>query len=301
MPTTSNNVDCFAETVSSGGGLSTDFGLAYFGDGTDGNVTITNLTTATREQHYNNLTITSTGTLKVAGYRIFVRGTLTIEAGGSINDDGVTATGPTGAAGVLPKNYLGGGFGGGGSGATNGIGNIGSGSGGNSSLNDLGGVPAGGAGGAGGANAGGNGGSASQPTPWQKWQSQAFWGAAKIMTTNGTERFNGGAGGGGGGSNNASANGGGGGTGGGVVWVAAKTVSNAGRISANGGQGGPGTGTAGAGGGGGGGGGGAVALVTQSTAYGLLQANGGTGGIGFGGGITGVTGARGCVAVLVLA
>ncbi len=181
----------FPDSSGSSGGssLSANFAAGYFGDGTDGNVTITTTVTPTREMNYNNLTITGTGALKVNGHRIFVKGLLTIEAGGSINDDGLAATGPTGSPTVFGKNYLGGGMGGGGAGGTNGLGNIGSGSGGNSSLNDLGGVPAGGAGGAGGANAGGNGGSASQPIPGQKWHTQAFWGTAKIMTSTGTERF----------------------------------------------------------------------------------------------------------------
>jgi len=57
-----------------------------FGDGSDGDVTISAPTTLTRDMVYNNLTVSST--LDTAGYRIFVLGTLTVTNGGSISRNG---------------------------------------------------------------------------------------------------------------------------------------------------------------------------------------------------------------------
>ena len=88
MPTTSNNTDCFATTVGGSGGFSSFYGDGLFGDGSDGDATITNTTTLLKETYYNNLTISGSGVLKPAGFRFFVKGTLTIDAGCSINDDG---------------------------------------------------------------------------------------------------------------------------------------------------------------------------------------------------------------------
>jgi hypothetical protein len=90
MPITSNNVDAFLDNVL--GPSSFDF---LYGIGVSGSATIAGTTTLTSEAHYTDLTITSTGILKPAGYRIFVSGTLTIDAGGSINDDGGNASGST--------------------------------------------------------------------------------------------------------------------------------------------------------------------------------------------------------------
>lgn len=48
-----------------------------FGDGSDGDVTITTTVTLSRDMFYNNLTINTGGQLKPNGYKIFVRGTFT--------------------------------------------------------------------------------------------------------------------------------------------------------------------------------------------------------------------------------
>ena len=66
-----------------------------WGDGSDGNVTISSNTTLTVEKAYNNLTIDATFTLTLAGFPIFVRGTLTWN--GSIG----TGTGGAGGAGQV--------------------------------------------------------------------------------------------------------------------------------------------------------------------------------------------------------
>jgi hypothetical protein len=280
--------------------VSLAFGAGYFGDGVDGDATIVGTTTLSKETYYNNLTISSTGVLKPNGYRIFVKGTLTIAAGGSINDDGNGGTGGTGATLLSARNYLGGGGGAGGNGGINAVGSAGGGSGGNSSTNDLGAIPAGGAGGAGGANAGGVGGGAAGPAQGQRWSGQSWALAGRFANGTSFGLWNGGSGGGGGGSNNLLATGGGGGSGAGIVWLSARYIANSGRISANGGKGADGTGTAGDSGGGGGGGGGLVLVVTQSPNYGIVQATGGGSGIAFGAGAAGTVGAIGSTTVLVL-
>lgn len=55
-----------------------------YGDGSDGNVTISVDTTITRDMYYNNLTINDTFTLITGGYRVFVKGTLTQVGSGKI-------------------------------------------------------------------------------------------------------------------------------------------------------------------------------------------------------------------------
>ena len=297
-----NGVDAFASSNAfGGGGLSAGYGNGLFGDGLEGNATIVGTTTLTKETYYNNLTIGATGVLKPAGFRIFVKGTLTIDAGGSINDDGGNATLGTGGTILNSRQTLGAAGGAGGNGGTNAAGSPGGGPGGNSSLNDAGLAPIGGAGGAGGINGGGSAGAAAQPIQGQRWQGTAWQQQARFSNGTATASFNGGSGGGGGGSNNANAVGGGGGGGAGSVWLAAKTIINNGRISANGGKGANGSGTAGDAGGGGGGGGGNVCIGTLSiTGTGTVEALGGGVGTGFGAGAPGVVGRIGSTNIVVL-
>jgi len=74
----------------------------YFGDGSDGDVTISGATTLTRDMYYENLTINASQTLSTGGYRIFVRDTLTINSGAAIQNsapgNGNTAA-PSGTVG----------------------------------------------------------------------------------------------------------------------------------------------------------------------------------------------------------
>lgn len=49
----------------------------FYGDGSDGDVTISSNTTLTRDMFYNDLTVNATFTLNTGSYRIFVKGTLT--------------------------------------------------------------------------------------------------------------------------------------------------------------------------------------------------------------------------------
>jgi len=68
-----------------------------FGDGSDGNVTISTNTTLTRTMYYNTLTVNNGVTLITAGYAVFVKGTLTNN--GVISNDGTAASGATDGVG----------------------------------------------------------------------------------------------------------------------------------------------------------------------------------------------------------
>ena len=245
-----------------------------FGDGSDGDVTISANTTLTRDMYYNNLTIDSTKILTTAGYRIFVKGTLTNN--GTISNSGSDAVaGAAGAAGAA--GYYNGGNDGGSS--DNNGGNAG-----NPSL--------GGAGGAGGG--GGTGGTVTAPSATLGGFRHYI--AAVTMrstTTAGTHSAISGGAGGGGGLTSGSAGGGGGG-GGGVLMVAAKIIDNSsGIIKSNGGDGADGVG--GDAGGGGGGGGGVVVIIYNSLTLGTETASGGTKGLKSGAGADGVDGSAGLV------
>ena len=315
MAGATTGVDVFGPDITGGTSLSGQFLTAYFGDASDGDFTVSVSFTAAREMHYNNLIIPTGTVYKPNGHRIFVAGTLTIQAGASFNDDGLNSTSNAGATGLGSRNYLGG-FGGqgGNSFALTAI-NFGNGTAGtgatNTSLNNVGQQPVGGKGGdvTLRANVGGAGGTASQTTPSQKWNGRAGFDA----------RWSGGvfgsAGGGGGGAINVTAYtsgtflGGGGGSGGGAVWISAKSILNLGRISANGGKGFDGFLAVGSAecSGGGGGAGGVLAIITSTpfASLGLVQAAGGAGGtgvwnVGTGVGMAGATGNSGSVFILIL-
>lgn len=78
--------------------------IQFFGDGSDGNVTITTPTSLDRDRFYNNLTISgATGLLQTNGYRVFVAGTLDVTAAvaGAIshnNSNGAAASGANGSS-----------------------------------------------------------------------------------------------------------------------------------------------------------------------------------------------------------
>ena len=76
-------------------------GNIIYGDGSAGDVTITGgTTTLVADTYYDNLTVDGTGILDTDGYRVFVRGTLTVETGGIIRNNGLSSTTGTGAAGA---------------------------------------------------------------------------------------------------------------------------------------------------------------------------------------------------------
>ena len=268
----------------------TEFFTQAFGSGLDGNLTVLDgvvfTLTSSRDFQYNNITIQGSGSIKPAGSRIFCKGTLTISASGSINDDGDSgsSTGVAGAA-LGARGFLCGAAGGGATGrVTLGVGATAVGVTG-MSLNDNGVAPAGGAGGTGGGGAQAGGAAVIGTLAFASQTVHSCWqhgrpifgvvaaGNASVAFGTGIGGSSGGNGGGGG------VYSGGGGAGGGIVWLCAKTIVNAGRISANGGGGGAAVG--GNNGGGGGGSGGIVIIITTTPAAaigGTITANGGNGG-----------------------
>jgi hypothetical protein len=266
-----------------------------YGSGADGDVSIPGVVTLIRDMHYNNLSLGAGRIINTAGFRVFVRGTLTMAAGAVIRHNGGNGTtGDGGGAGGItaPDGTVRGGFHSGDGSVV--AGNVG----GNATASGGG---AGGAGGAG-VNAGGAGGTATAPTPAQGGPTAAnvvLSGSnaaqAALAGTSVATLIGGGAGGGGGGGNGAADSGGGGGGAGGVVVVAARNILGTGTIESNGGVGGAGSAVGNAGGGGGGGGGFVVTISNANLpATVTVQALGGAGGIGgAGGGVAGVAGAVG--------
>jgi hypothetical protein len=289
--------------LSSSTSLPTGFMDAFYGNGLDGDLLVTGSYTITRESYYNNLTIQGGGEVKPNGYKIYVKNTLTINASGSLNDDGTDSTGQSGGAGIARKNFLlvlssVGGAGGANSAGSNG-GAVGVGAG---VLNNSGLSPVGGTGGrpAPGTGTPGNGGTinGSAQNIWGSWMVGVVPAAAATSTT--CTSWTGGSGGGGAASSGVGAVGGGGGGGAGMVWLAAKTINNSGRISANGGMGGPASGSGNAGSGGGGGGGNVVVIThTPVSLAGIIQANGGSSSTTvIGTGTTGSAGVSGPICVI---
>ncbi len=289
----------------------------FFGSGSDGDVTIAAPTTLTRPMFYNNLTVNAA--LTVAGHGIYVKGTLTIGAAGTIIAPGTAAaTGAAGAGGVGGVSGFGGsgaaagytiggsvfGEGGGGGFGDGGTAPNGSGAPGGASpflYARLGGI--GGASGAGGTSggAGGAGAASEASATFLKIESLHSVFRAEVLGV-----LRGGASGACGGGGGAGATGGGGGGGGGssaggVVVIFANTFNNLGAISVAGGAGATGgAGEApdgGGGGGSGGGGGGYVYLVYSTlTALGTITRTGGAAGAagaGFPAGAVGSAGAAG--------
>lgn len=280
--------------------------LQYFGDGSDGDVTLptagTGITTLTKPMFYNNLTIPAGTSLRTNGWPVLVKDTLNVSATDrapaiypyEINAGGAGGTPTAGALGATTAPGLNGssfGGGAGGAGATTAA--VGaSGSGGTAYSNSLGASGGGGGtggrasgGGAGIGNAGGSGGSAAAGTPtWSISGSIPLPLQPISRVTSTTQTFptiaGGGAGGGGGGSNdtNAAGGGGGGGAGGKFVIVWARTIVRGPGtaipcVSARGGDGGAGGNanpSAGVGGGGAGGGGGGGGFIV----FGYLNATG---------------------------
>lgn len=201
---------------STGGGGSTAATFAgMFGDGTDGSYTVLAGATLTlgRERHYTDLTVQATGTVKPAGFKLCVSGTLT--NAGSVNDNGPDASGTSGGGSLGARQYLNAASGGGVNGrSSTGVGNNGIASSANS-YNNLGTLPTGGNGGAANAQAGGIGGACTVTN--SRWASSLF--TARAATT--------GFGGGGGGAS-------------GGVDATAGGADSGGTVSAAGGLGGAG-------------------------------------------------------------
>lgn len=258
-----------------------------FGDGSDGNVSLSSgTTTLSRTMYYNNLTLSGSAIIDANGFKIYVKGTLTISGTASI-----VRTPNAGTAGVSNANGNGG--------AAMTQNDMGSGLVGQAGVaggSNNGGVPGNNAGTANGyGGAGGASGSAG---------STGTAGAAGTYT-NVPERVirhdhvwlltafkNGGQGGAGGAGGAASllangGGGGGGGSGGGVIIIFCQFLNNTSSvgITCKGGAGANGgnapSGNSNGGGGGGGGGGGHIYIICVSaTAIGTINVTGGVGGTG---------------------
>lgn len=78
----------------------------YYGNGADGDITISGNVTLSRDMFYNNLTVTQSGVLTTAGYRIFVKNTLIVNgtirnnavSNASLNSPGIGALGGVGCS-----------------------------------------------------------------------------------------------------------------------------------------------------------------------------------------------------------
>lgn len=269
----------------------TSLAASIFGNGSDGDVTISANTDLTRDMFYNNLTINAGVTLNAKGYRIFVKNTLINN--GTIRNNGLNGDGHAGGGRI--SGYLGGGASGG-KGTGQSLGDAAEGS---SANPGLGG--AGGKGGDGNWRFGEMGGTVIPPSAdiFSLIGHALMGGYIKTAPDKATPaNIMGGAGGGGGGANFSDPSlgtGGGGGGGGGVVFIAAKTISTVGTIQAIGGNGASGTFYYSVGGAGGGGGGGGVIILLYNTkaAGGTLSVAGGTGGAGVGGCTSGSSGSAG--------
>jgi hypothetical protein len=274
-----------------------------FGDGSDGDVTISSNTTlpagtdGVKVMKYNNLTVNSgvylEGNTSDKALVILVKGTLTLNgtirmngrggAGGAAgNGRGGGAGGFGGGAGGYTGDSSGGGGGGGGASGSNGLGYSGGKGGGQiprGNPTDGFSYDPGGYIGAGGNSPDypNNGPGGAGITIWPSPKNPMIFELARQCT--------GGGGGSGGGNGKA------GGKGGGVIWVEANEIvwGGSGLTSANGNNG-----SGGGNGGGGGGGGGYIQIVYKTKAgTSSLQVNGGaggTGGVAGGNGATGLTG-----------
>ncbi len=265
-------------------------GFGYFGNGSDGDVTVTGgTTTLVRDMYYDNLIVTGTGIIVAAGFRIFARTSIVIQASGVIHKDGASATSTTGATGFGGSTTVWGGASGGNGGTAGGVAG---------GATNYGGGGNGGAGGLGSGGAGGAGGVTVVPAafygsigilnhPWYAMHAKYF------EASDGTARaISAGSGGGGGGGDGTA--GGGGGAGGGTVILCTASLTGEGIVRAVGGNGF--TAPAGDRGGGGGGGGGMLLIIAgnDTTATSLtFSVAGGTKGLKSGAGVDGVDGAIG--------
>lgn len=293
-----------------------------FGDGSDGDVTISGTTTLTSDMYYNNLVVT--GTLNTANWRVFVKGTLsgngTIQCNGGAGGAGGAPT--AGAAGAkVADGYFSTLPGYAGAAGQTGDSNGATGNNGAAVSTSIGVVGvAGGSGGSADVFIGGGAGTAGSLTAKlqkfgiNKWQTIS----ALDFALNGTPtKYNGSSGsssGGGGalrefGNNGISGGGGGSGAPGGIIAIFVNNWTGTVGINAQGGAGGAGgaatqvAGTiSGGGGGGGAGGSGGVIYVVYKTktwtgSFSVSGGAGGSGGAGYGTGNAGASGSTGTTGV----
>lgn len=256
----------------------------WFGSGVDAdlNIGVGVTVNLARDMFYNNLTMANNSILNTACFRVFVRGTATLNGTATIRNIGNNAVTSTGGITAASATI------GGGSSGGNGGNAVGNGGGSLTAATRMGGL--GSAGGLGSGGAGAAGGTGTQP-------SASNGGAlvfndidrSQICRDLSNTLLRGGSGGGGGGGNTTNPGGGGGG-GGSILRIAAKKILGTGSINANGGNGGNGT-ALNTGGGGGGGGGVVVLLYNYIDPAISITANAGTGGASGGG--TGAGGGNG--------
>lgn len=285
-------------------GEGTGLAAQLFGAGTDGDVTINSgTTTLTRDMFYRNLTLSGTGVLDTAGYRVHVSETLDLSAApagaiirnGNAGGNAGSSTGGTAGA-TLADASLGGTVA-----AVNGA-NGGTAAGGGGGTGTTSTVAAGGVGGASGAGGAGSGGAGGASGGGGVITNLHLVNRAEIHLIRGVNTPQnaiirggtpGGGGGGGGGDGTAGGGGGATGTGGGTLGIWARTINRGGSTAASavqaiGGAGGNGftatAGNRGGGGGGGGAGGGWIYAVYErlagSTGTNIFDASGGAGGNG---------------------
>lgn len=299
-----------ALTIAAAGGGGSASTLTLFGDGSDGDVTVTSSITLTRDMYYNNLTLGAGGSIATAGFRIFAAGTLDLTAAaagaiavlptaGNTGNAISTTAGVPANAGASLGGWAASGTGGGGT-ATVGT------QGGASTSPTVANGGSSGAGGKGGSGSGGAGGASRAGTApagaliLRRLAVDLLRGATLIS---GGASGPGGSGSGGDGTTSGTA-GGSGGSGGAVLGIFANNITTGGStvattIRANGGRGGNGRvvtngGNTGGAGAGSGGGGGWIYIVYQtktgSAVTGLLAVDGGDGGNGGPGAGTGIGG-----------
>lgn len=270
--------------------------LAMFGDGADGDVTVTGAVTLSRDMYYNNLTLASGAALVTAGWRIFVKNTLDLTAApaGAIQwngNAGGDAAGLTagGAGASLPSGMFAGTITAAASGSSTTAGAAGA------AL-----FSNGGKGGASGATSLRSAVPVAAQVSYPVRRADVFLPQVPTAATATSALMGGGTGSAGSSDGGGAGAGGGGATGGGAMAIYARIVSRgvstaAGSVQAKGAAGGRGGSTAAGsttgGGGAGGSGGGWIYFVYRfamgATATGLFDVtggNGGRGGDGFGGG-----------------
>lgn len=276
-----SNVAQFLPTITEallGNGYALVPSKAFFGDGSDGNVTVSTPIVLTRDQFYNNLTIAVGGSISFQNQRVFVAGTLDLTNAAAFTLDGSGTSGNNGGAGgagggagattAVGTNITGRSGGAGGAGGTT-TGTQGAAGAGGNSITGSG----GGSGGAGGTGTSGAGGAQRNSTAVTNYPMRDITTWFTPQSGNGGQVFVGGAGSGGGGGGGDGANSGGGGGGGGssgqTVYIAANIITTGvstpgGVITSWGGAGGnggsPAAGNTGGGGAGGPGSGGWVVV-----------------------------------------
>ncbi len=290
--------------------------LAVIGAGFDGNVTISSgVTTLTRDMFYNNLTVSGTGQLNTAGYRVFVAGILDLTSApaGAIVNNGTNGNNAVAdVAGALaagaPFNSLGGSL----ASTVGASGGTGVGSQASIPTQQICNGGAAGASGVAGAGSSGSGGnfrssvSPSSPTPTYRWQADFF-----RVNSSGVSPLSGGCTGpsGSSGAGDGTNKGGGGasaGTGAGHLFLSVNTLNRSastavGAIQSKGGNGANGgtaaSGNSGGGSGSPGGGGGWIYIfyvaLNGASATNMIDGSGGNGGNGGNGVGTGIGGQGG--------